>query len=608
MRSPFEFLSMPSPFLQLGGSLLAAYAAGGYTPNLVLDGPGGVYADPAGNSAIHTISESARDNPAAMFSDGVLKWSAHNFLTYSQQFDPATTDWATAGGGSLTVTDNAAEGPDGTTTAARYQSSGVLTLRQDILNSAGRTFAIWVKSAGTGKDTFRLLGNSNRVSGDLTATNTWQLITYSPALGSSTSWGITRDSSDNDVDIYIWGAHHYNSDLGGMVANPEAEAWQTGDAVYYVPTTTAARYLTRWGAEVYVGGEWVQSVGLFEPQATNLITFSNNFAGADWTASNLALTANAADSPLGSSQATLFEKNSGGIPSNDINCSFTTGTNYCSWAIIKRESGAVNFEIAPQGGTVFQSSTNVVFDPDDGSIVSAGSNADSYGSFSLGDGWYVVWYTEQSIATGSADVQFRLSGGSIGDGIYVAHAQCEAADLPSSPVITNGSTVTRTADTNGLIIPYESLDLGGVMPDAVSIQVEGYMTYADIDEVFTLRPYLWGSGADLFEVYVSTSATRTGQALARQLDGGTNDFVATGQTYYSPGVDVPFNIAVAHTTSRINAAFEGTALAENDTPTGLPDLSTSDLYFAPTGSFYITKVRIWLGDDIGDAGLEEATA
>ena len=77
---------------------------------------------------------------------------------------------------------------------------------------------------------------------------------------------------------------------------------------------------------------------------------------------------------------------------------------------------------------------------------------------------------------------------------------------------------------------------------------------------------------------------------------------------YSPGINVPFNIASRHGSTFINGAVDGTALTEDTTPTALPDLSATDLQLGYDFMGTIDEFRMWGGMDIGNTTIASATA
>ena len=128
-----------------------------------------------------------------------------NLLTYSEQFDNAA--WSNKAG--VTITANSSTAPNGTTTADRFVGTGgSWYFAQPISLSSGisHTLTVYVKSNTGSNQTFRLFGNDISTSSNLTATTAWQRFELVFTSGAFTNHGITRDSSNNNVDLLVWGA------------------------------------------------------------------------------------------------------------------------------------------------------------------------------------------------------------------------------------------------------------------------------------------------------------------------------------------------------------------------------------------------------------------
>ncbi len=145
------------------------------------------------------------------------------------------------------------------------------------------------------------------------------------------------------------------------------------------------------------------------------------------------------------------------------------------------------------------------------------------------------------------------------------------------------------------------------MPAAISIAVDGFMTYADINDIDTLRliNYEVDSNERIRHI-VSTSGAATGQVFFQHRVGGVQVASAAVATDKSPGVNVPISYAARHTGSETRGASSG-VLASLVNPTSLTDVVTADFEIATIGNFVISTVRIWFVD-IEDDGLVEATS
>ena len=140
-------------------------------------------------------------------SDGLIKTSPVNLLTYSEQFDQWTA------GSNTTVTPNAAVAPDGTLTADRVQnpSQGSTFIGNGaVTNGITYTASVYAKAVTPGTDDKFTLsvggGTSVNGSSQFTATNEWQRFTFTHTP-TSTSQPVINNEGDGFVtDVYFWGA------------------------------------------------------------------------------------------------------------------------------------------------------------------------------------------------------------------------------------------------------------------------------------------------------------------------------------------------------------------------------------------------------------------
>ena len=154
----------------------------------------------------------------------------------------------------------------------------------------------------------------------------------------------------------------------------------------------------------------------------------------------------------------------------------------------------------------------------------------------------------------------------------------------------------------------DNISLKEINPLSVSIQMDGQMTYADTDLSREVQWYTWEYNTSNFiDVRMSTVGTRTGQPnFYHRSTASGQDIVGGGNDYFSPDINVPFNLAARHGSTFINGATDGTALTADLTPTALPDLSATDFRIGSTFMGNIGRLRVW-ADDISNTGIAEAS-
>jgi hypothetical protein len=138
-------------------------------------------------------------------SEAFRRDSRTNLLPYSEDFSNA--NWSKNDG--TTITNNYATSPYGTLNASRYLGTETSGLGDKFtLGLADYTISFWVKSNNGLNQFCRLIGDSSQVSSDILVTTEWNRISYTftaSGLSNKTN-GIFRDSSNNDIDILIYGA------------------------------------------------------------------------------------------------------------------------------------------------------------------------------------------------------------------------------------------------------------------------------------------------------------------------------------------------------------------------------------------------------------------
>jgi len=231
----------------------------------------------------------SRDSLATVTdSDGLIKWAPHNLLTNSEQFDASS--WIKQNLAAVPVLANAEVAPNGTTTADKIventgtSSHSIAAPSFSPISGATYTWSVYCKPAGRSfvRLQIELGGLNSRAICDLTTatfgtpthsagtatfsatplSDEWVLISVTATMLSgaagymyvypcsdATTFVYTGDGTSG---LYLWGAHLYRSDLGGMQANASAYP-------YYNPTTP--KNLLGW-SEAFNSAFWAKASGV----------------------------------------------------------------------------------------------------------------------------------------------------------------------------------------------------------------------------------------------------------------------------------------------------------------------------------------------------------
>lgn len=606
------------------------YAVSGNSPDLVADWAQEYYRISGSVSDLDTMmSSTSRGSGMATMVDssGNLVWSPHNLLTYSEQIDNAA--WTKIAG---TVTANNTNGPDGNATADKLTHGSQVNIYEG--KSLGASypleFSAYYKQSGAVTEA-NLYIYRNSIGFVTDATFSFSTVSAVDNTGSGATitasvsdWyyctinGVTPASAQYNfglydcTEVFVWGAHAYRSDLGGMADVP-SDLRSFSTATKYVSTTSAARYLYRFNHYVWNGASFENRGVLIETDgATNLVTYSK--LDANWTNSALTKSINVSgvtapdgtETAVGlianSSPTTHYTQRTGEV-------ALTGGSPYTLYAFVKTaDKSVIMAGLYNNASNYIDLTMNV-----DGTIINAGS-----AGFTVGDGDAIQYNSEWSIVwvelTPTNSVTFNIYIGPAeadndrvfaGDGstidIYVWNIQVAAGSLPSSIIPTNGSTVARAAD-NALTIPaanlpYNSSNMWG--------SIHGYETYADEAAADQVTLMDWRADANNYiTITLSTDTTNVGLVTLKMAVAGT-EWTVSSATELTPGVNASFDIAWRVTASEINVAVNGDAGTANTSPTSIPNLASADMTFEGNGTRSLVKVA---DDAINDTVLEAAAA
>jgi hypothetical protein len=167
--------------------------------------------------------------------------------------------------------------------------------------------------------------------------------------------------------------------------------------------------------------------------------------------------------------------------------------------------------------------------------------------------------------------------------------------------------VAVRAPFDGATALFDNISVREINPLALSIQMDGRVTYADTGSFNTVVHMRWQVAANnRLEVNYATNVSANTRLFALQdaPDGTNYDGVLNNVS--TPSILSPFNVATRFTSTAANLAANGTAGTANTSLTALPNLSAANLQLGQTYNGTIRTFRMW-GQDIGDTGLVEAT-
>jgi hypothetical protein len=405
---------------------------------------------------------------------------------------------------------------------------------------------------------------------------------FTTTLGSNGKWGINRDSSNNAMDLYVWGAHVFRSDLGGMVDNPDQPPLRAS----YVPTTSSAVYLPRIGHHVYNGSAWANEGLLAESESrTNLIEHSNELDGSTW--SDGGLTSRTADEvgPDGVSNSayTLTADTSTGSHHNNNNTAVTAGNTYTGSIYVKK--GTQRY-VRIGAGSAGVWGARVIFDLDNGAVDTVDNGSGIIKE--VGNGWYRCSVTGDVSSTTSTGFLIQILDASknvtyTGAGtetVIIYGAQVEIGSTPSSLIPTSGSSVTRAAES--FTIP--SANLPWPEPNYIGSEL---VTSGTFDDSSALDDWT-GLGADI--------ANTTFDNGTIKLFGNSAEYQAITTVVgkvYAASVEVTASTAT-NSNFRVGTTANGT---QNFGSSGLTVGSHTFYFVATATTSYVTlKTNYAVGD------------
>lgn len=268
--------------------------------------------------------------------------------------------------------------------------------------------------------------------------------------GAETEFQIQRTLLPEErVTGNIWFSYAPGDDyaaLGGVFARAGAATYVNEQGVLATALTGVLR-----------DNHWIIPTGqtervrttLLEPARENLLTRSQEFDDAAWTAVACIVTANATTAPDGTATADLLTANSSTSGAVIQSITFTANGEKCVALYMKGgTSGRSRINIQDTTAGIDRHGVNVTWTAGVPSLSTALGAGTLYPVEVLADDWYRILFSATGIVAANANRIVISPDNLVGTGtVYAWGAQAENASVASSYIPTAAATVTRSADS-----------------------------------------------------------------------------------------------------------------------------------------------------------------
>jgi hypothetical protein len=423
------------------------------TPNGVKEGK--LYSikpsDGSGDLSVTRATTATRVN-----SVGLVELVPVNLLTYSNTF--TNSDWTKR---NSSIDDDASVSPSGLTNASKLQedtATGQHDIYQYFICESSKTYTMsFYAKAAERNFCFASFSSTGLPTGDVFFNLQTGVVVSSPTGITSTMTNVgngwyrcemTATSTSLQAAYFVVGnasngtTKSYAGTTGNGIYIYGAQLVEGSSAKDYYPTTTRLN-IPRLD---YTNGS-CPSI-LVEPQRTNLLTYSNDYADASWQKPGLTISLGTQVNPQGiASTYSISNTTLGDSYLQKTGLSTTTG-NYTMSVFVKNIDNVTSTQLMAVHLTEGSVTSELTYTWATNTFVLSGTNAISGSSVSYANGWVRLTFT-YSIGALTTLHWSRLYANrdlAVTKSILVYGFQCEAGSYATSYIPTTSASVTRNAD------------------------------------------------------------------------------------------------------------------------------------------------------------------
>jgi len=337
---------------------------------------------------------------------------------------------------------------------------------------------------------------------------------------------------------------------------------------------------------------------LLEPQSSNLVNYSEDFSQG-WSKTGVTVTTNQTISPSGDLTADKFISNSTNQPRVEKSFAVPSSDTTYTFSVFVKKANTRYIALSR-----FSGGQGAIFDLDTKSVVS--SSAENASIKEMSNGWFRISITQTVLSTDGNNIWkingtngSSISNGIVGDETFIWGAQLEVESYATSYIPTNGSAVTRSAETaNGSGDAATFNDSEGVLMAEISA----------LDNDGTFRMLSISDGTNNNRVRINFTSTSK-QIQTRLVVGGVTQ-ADLSQT--SANVTSFNKIAISYKENDVKLYINGILIA-SDTSASVPTIGTfTTLQFdggGATSPFHgNTKQVQYYNSALTDSELETLTS